>query len=328
VARLVLAVSCRASGRSAGSTSPPALVDRAATAGRRVPDNAAMPSSPAPAPGPADPLASWRAQLEAWTIPEEILARAPESPWGYPVGLFRARAEQAGTREPSPSDREAARWLPPGGTVLDVGAGAGSASLALARTAGRIVAVDESAAMLDAFVDAAAAARVPAATVQGRWPDVAVRVGPADVVVCHHVLYNVADLAPFVAALTGHARRRVVVELTGRHPLVDMGPLWRRFHGLDRPKGPTADDAEAALRALGLEVEREDRTGAPRVGFERWEDLVAFTRRRLCLPAERDPEVAAALAPRRADTELGVRADRGPQTLVTLSWSGSAPPPR
>jgi hypothetical protein len=38
--------------------------------------------------------------------------------------------------------------------------------------------------------------------------------------------------------------------------------------------------------------------------------------------------VAAALAPRRADTELGVRADRGPQTLVTLSWSGSAPPPR
>jgi SAM-dependent methyltransferase len=282
-------------------------------------------SSGAAASGPADPVQAWRAQLEAWAIPDEILARAPESPWGFPVGLFRARAEQAGAREPTTSDREAARWLPAGGTVLDVGAGGGAASLPLARAAGRIVAVDESAPMLEAFLAAASAAGVPAATVEGRWPDVAGQVTPADVVVCHHVLYNVADLVPFVAALTGHARHRVVVELTDRHPLVEIGPLWRRFHGLDRPAGPTAGDAEAALRALGLEVQREDGPGAPRTGFERWEDLVAFTRRRLCLPAEREPEVAEALAPFRAETGLGVRADRGARSLVTLSWPGSAP---
>src|SRR6266508_2384534 len=185
-----------------------------------------------------DPLARWRAQLEAWAIPEEILAAAPESPWSFPVGLFRARAERAraGGRQ-TPSNREAARWLPPGGSVLDVGAGAGAASLPLAGVAGRLVAVDESAAMVEAFLAAAAGAGAHAQGIQGRWPEVAGRVDPADVVVCHHVLYNVADLAPFAGALTDHARRRVVVELTDRHPLVGLAPLWRRFHGLERPSG-------------------------------------------------------------------------------------------
>src|SRR5919108_3550102 len=223
-----------------------------------------------------DPLARWRAELEAWAIPEEILAAAPESPWGFPVGLFRARAERAGAGgRRNPSNREAARWLRPGGGVLAVGPGAGAASLPLAGVAGRLVAVDESAAMVEAFLAAAARAGVRAEGVQGRWPEVAGRVGPADVVVCHHVLYNVAALAPFATALTGHARRRVVVELTDRHPLVDLAPLWRRFHGLERPSGPTAGDAAAVLRALGLEPRQEDWESDARYGFDRFEELVA-----------------------------------------------------
>src|SRR5919108_4884101 len=273
-----------------------------------------------------DPLARWRAQLEAWAIPEEILAAAPESPWSFPVGLFRKRAERAGAGRQTPSNREAARWLRPGGGVLAVGPGAGAASLPLAGAAGRLMAVDESAAMVEAFLAAAAGAGARAEAVQGRWPEVAGRVGPADVVVCHHVLYNVADLAPFAAALTGHARRRVVVELTDRHPLVAMAPLWRRFHGLERPAGPSADDAAAALRSLGLDLERQDWESEPRTGFERLEDLVAFTRRRLCLPADRDPEVEAALLEAGARQVDGCWAAGGPRRLATLSWPGPARP--
>ena len=71
-------------------------------------------------------------------------------------------------------------------------------------------------------------------------------------VTCHHVLYNVADLGPFVAELTSHARRLVVVELTARHPLSGLNPLWERFHGLVRPTVPTAYDALAVLEELGL----------------------------------------------------------------------------
>jgi SAM-dependent methyltransferase len=270
-------------------------------------------------------LARWREQLDGWAIPEEILAAAPESPWGFPVGLFRARARRAGSGPPTPSNREAARHLPPGGSVLDVGAGGGAASLPLAGTAGRLVGVDESPGMVASFLAAAEAAGVPAEGVEGRWPEVAGRVGPADVVVCHHVLYNVPDLAPFADALTGHARRRVVAELTERHPLVGLGPLWRRFWGLERPTGPGADDAVAALAALDLEVDRLDWENQDRFGFDDFDELVAFTRRRLCLPAGRDPEVAQALLEQGTRQVDGVWVSGQPRRVTTLSWPGSAP---
>jgi SAM-dependent methyltransferase len=269
-------------------------------------------------------LERWREQLDGWAIPEEILAAAPESPWQFPVGLFRSRARRAGSRPATPSNLEAARHLPAGGTVLDVGAGGGAASLPLAGTAGRLVGVDESPGMVASFLAAAEQAGVPAEGVEGSWPEVAGRVGPADVVVCHHVLYNVADLAPFAAALTDHARRRVVAELTERHPLVGLAPLWRRFHDLERPAGPGADDAVAALEAVGLAVDRQDWESRDRFGFDDFDELVAFTRRRLCLPAERDPEVADALLEQGTHRVDGVWVSGQPRRVTTLSWPGSA----
>jgi SAM-dependent methyltransferase len=269
-------------------------------------------------------LERWREQLDGWAIPARILAAAPESPWDYPVGLFRSRARRAGSRPVTPSNREAARFLPAGGTVLDVGAGGGAASLPLAASAGRLLAVDESPAMVTSFLDAADAAGVPAEGVEGSWPEVAGRVGSADVVVCHHVLYNVADLGPFARALTGHARRRVVAELTERHPLAGLRPLWRRFHDLDRPTGPGADDAVAALAALGLAVERQDWESQDRFGFDDFDELVAFTRRRLCLPAARDPEVAQALLAEGTRQVDGVWVSGQPRRVTTLSWPGTA----
>jgi SAM-dependent methyltransferase len=269
-------------------------------------------------------LDRWREQLEGWAIPAEILAAAPESPWGFPVGMFRSRARRAGSRPVTPSNLEAARHLPPGGSVLDVGAGGGAASLPLATEAGRLVAVDESPEMVASFLAAAEAAGVPAEGVEGRWPEVAGRVGPADVVVCHHVLYNVADLAPFAAALTGHARRRVVAELTDRHPLAGLAPLWRRFHDLERPDGPGAGDAVAALAELGLEVDRRDWENQDRFGFDDFDELVAFTRRRLCLPARSDPEVAEALLEQGTHRVDGVWVSGQPRRVTTLSWPGSA----
>jgi SAM-dependent methyltransferase len=199
--------------------------------------------------------------------------------------------------------------------VLDVGAGGGAASLPLAPPAARITAVDQSAGMLEVFAALAGRRGVDHVEVQGTWPDIAPEVEPADVVVCAHVFYNVADIEPFVAALTAKAHRRVVAELTAVHPQESLNPLWRRFHGVDRPTQPTADDALAVLTGMGLEAGAE-RWEAP----GRWEhvpreELVCFARRRLCLPPERDPEVSAAL-----DEDFIA----GPRQLVTLWWPGAA----
>src|SRR5215813_10374817 len=196
---------------------------------------------------PSDPVTAWREALAAWEIPEPILRAAPASPWATTGSLFVARA-RASTAAPAGFSYEMANdALPEGGAVLDIGAGAGAASLALAGRAGSLSAVDTDEQLLGVFSALGAEAGVPTQTIVGRWPDVAAWTAPADVVACHHVLYNVADLAPFVAELTAHARRRVVVEISARHPASMWNPLWLRLHGLVRPEGPTAEDAVAAL---------------------------------------------------------------------------------
>src|SRR3954451_8178402 len=156
-----------------------------------------------------DSARRWREDLASWAIPPEILAAAPETPWGCPTDLFARAAEEAvaaGDGPAAPSRRRALEALPAGGSVLDVGAGGGAASLPLCPPAAAVTAVDQSDGMLAAFAELAAKQGVAHREVQGSWPAVAAEVGPADVVVCHHVLYNVADIVPFLVALTAHAR--------------------------------------------------------------------------------------------------------------------------
>ena len=73
----------------------------------------------------------WSEALAGWAIPEEILAVAPESPWGFPTEVFVTAAREALVAPPTPTHRRALEALPLGGVVLDVGAGAGAASLPL-----------------------------------------------------------------------------------------------------------------------------------------------------------------------------------------------------
>jgi SAM-dependent methyltransferase len=254
----------------------------------------------------------WAAALEEWAIPEEILAAAPDSPWFLPPERFARRAARVlADPVPSPSGRRALEALAEGASVLDVGVGAGAASLALAPPATLLVGVDQSAAMLDAFAAAADDRSVAHEEVQGSWPEVAAEVEPADVVVCHHVVYNVAQLVPFVAALSASARRRVVLELTARHPLTSSNPLWLELHGVLRPTAPTAEDAVAVLEEMGLAVGVEAFERPVPESDDELADVVPFVRRQLCVGSERDAEIESLLR-RHGRAELG----RG----VTVWW--------
>ncbi len=219
----------------------------------------------------------WRLALESWAIPAEILAAAPESPWGFPPSLFvRSAAAALEDTQPTPSRLQALEKLSESddASVLDVGAGGGAASLPLSPPAQLLVAVDESEAMLDRFSQAAEERGARHQQLLGRWPDIADKSPHAHVVVCHHVFYNVQDLAPFVAALSQHAGRRVVVELTAEHPMSGLSPLWLAIHGVVRPTRPVAADALAVVRELGygaqIAYSRGHRSGTTRLWKSGW----------------------------------------------------------
>lgn len=234
---------------------------------------------------------TWSESLPRWAIPREIVDRAPTSPWIHPVSTFTPKGDlHVGT----PSRMRALEALPDGGSVLDVGCGGGRAAFGLVPPAAHVVGVDHQQGMLDVFAAQAAERGTDCTTVLGDWPAVADRTPVADVVVCHHVFYNVADLVPFVHALSSHTRRRVVVELPMHHPLSGLSAMWKEFWDLDRPVSPTAHDALAVVREAGFDAHLEEFVQVTGVRPVTDED-VEFTRIRLCLGADRDAGIRAHL---------------------------------
>lgn len=256
----------------------------------------------------------WTELLSGWGLPQGIVGQAPVSPWGHEPRRFAVD-------ETLDRDTTSARWarevLPPaGGTVVDVGCGGGRSSLVLAPPASELIGVDRSGAMLDEFVLATSAAGVARRTVHGSWPDVAVQTPVADLVVCHHVLYDVPDVVPFLLALSAHASLAVVVEIPTRHPMSAWSPAFRHFWQLERPEGPTHRDLIAVLDELGLQPEF---TTSPRPALQSYaadpDTFVPTARRRLCLGAERDAELAAWLAAHPLPWA---------DTVATIRWPGTA----
>jgi SAM-dependent methyltransferase len=186
--------------------------------------------------------------------------------------------------------------LPPGGGVLDVGAGTGRLALRLARHAGEVVAVEPQAAMAAYLTkDAAAAGLENIRLVQEGWLEAEGRIAPADIVLCAGVLFaqpGQADIARWLRTLDAHACVAVVLELVadwGGPPLVPR--LWQRFHG--EPQIPTSThiDVYAVLHELGIPANVEVYAIPARRGFWRFDsldDAVEGLREAVIMPATAD----------------------------------------
>ena len=253
----------------------------------------------------------WAEDLAAWAVPPRILAVAPAQQFVFPAEMFAPLPP--GASSPSRSTQVAAEAVPDGGSVLDVGCGGGAAAFALVPPATDLIGTDRQHDMLALFAAEAEQRKVPCRTVLGAWPDVADEVPAADVVVSHNVLYNAPDIVGFVRAVHGHARRRVVLEITERHPQQVRAPLWRHFWDLERPTGPDAGMAAQALREAGFSPTVETSTATARDQDRAAPVEAAFWCRQLCLPPEREAEVAALMR----DVEF-------PTQRVTLWWDVAA----
>ena len=172
-------------------------------------------------------------------------------------------------------------------TVLDVGAGTGRHTLALAPHVARVMAVDPSEAMLGLLrEDVEARGLRNVTTLLSDWLDA--HVEPADLVICSHVLYPIADIEPFVLKLEASAGRRVFVYLRADPLPTDMG-LWSEFYGVPLQAQPVHMDLVNVLAQLGVMADVEIVEHRFTLTFATIDEALVQVRNSLCL-AEDDAE--------------------------------------
>ena len=167
----------------------------------------------------------------------------------------RARSFHRTTRESAASDPFYLRLreeVTAQSSVLDVGAGTGRFSLALAPFARQVTALEPNASMLNYLrAEIAENGIHNLTTVESTWED-APGDPRADIVMCSHVLYPILDIVPFLEKLHAASQRACYLYL--RATPLDMltAPLWRHFHGDERCLPPGYIHALDVLYELGI----------------------------------------------------------------------------
>jgi len=222
------------------------------------------------------------------------------------------------------------RHLRPGDTVLDVGAGTGRHAIPLARHAGRVIALDPSAAMLGYLRDEAASQGLSNIDIiEGAWPEAADRAPQADIVVSAHVLYPIEDVVPFLRALDRHAGRLCFLNLMVWPPWFDQLGLWEAVHpdSSGRLPQPTYIDAVNVLHQLGCYANVEVAWVETRHAFDSLDDAVERFAESVAVgdSPERLQRLREALAERLEPLGDGRLAHpRGRYPLATIWWEAGA----
>ena len=274
--------------------------------------------------------ATWGARVRADREQVERFREVPDGLDFYaPVrSIFRADPDR--TDDPVLDALRA--MVVPGETWLDIGAGAGRYALPLARTAGRVIALDASVGMLETLREDAAAHGIDnVQPVAGRWPpdlatpEVAAALGPfpcSDVALIAHVGYDIEAILPFVKAMEAAARRLCVAVLMDAQPGAVAAPLWPPVHGEARVVLPGMNELLELLRLRGRDPDLRRVPRDARI-FESREALLGLVRRQLWVAegTSADARLLAALEPIVVEESGGVRLGVDDQATVgVVSW--------
>jgi SAM-dependent methyltransferase len=193
--------------------------------------------------------------------------------------IVHARARLAGTRaDPGYWDRRApsfarstrARadeflqvidpYLSPSKTLIDAGAGTGRHAVPLSDRLEWVTAVEPSEGMR-----AQIAPKENMTVVASTWEDA--EVAPADLVICCHVLYGVADPVPFINKLEQSARERVFIMMRESELPHPAAAIRGRLLGDAGPPMPRFSDLFMLLMQMGI---------APDVSFQRYQSVSRY----------------------------------------------------
>lgn len=136
-------------------------------------------------------------------------------------------------------------YLSPRKTVIDAGAGTGRHAAPLADRVEWVTAVEPSEGMRAMIV-----ARDNMTVVASTWEDA--EVAPADLVICCHVLYGIADPVPFIAKLEKSARERVFVMLRETDLPHPARIIRTRLVGPTGPRLPRFSELFMLLLQMGI----------------------------------------------------------------------------
>ncbi|MCY7418025.1 MAG: class I SAM-dependent methyltransferase, partial [Chloroflexi bacterium] len=213
---------------------------------------------------------------------------------------------------------------------LDVGAGGGRYSLAIARLTRRVIAVDPSRSMLDTLHAGVADSALDNVTaIEGRWPPAGWTTDPAvlapfraDVALIAHVGYDIEDIGPFLDALEAVAARRCVAVM-GEGAMTTVGRLyWAPIHGEPRVALPALPELLTLLIARGRlpEVRLVDREPPVYASFEALHDRAR--RQSWVRPGSaRDGELERLLRSDAVDTDGAWGLPEDTARIGVVSWS-------
>ncbi|HLI08857.1 MAG TPA: class I SAM-dependent methyltransferase [Ktedonobacteraceae bacterium] len=198
-------------------------------------------------------------------------------------GYHRATKE---TTQSDPFFRRVSGEVTPQTTVLDVGAGTGRFSLALAPLVLRVTAVEPNTSMLSFLQqDAQQAGFTNISYLQSGWQDAPDELR-ADVVICSHVLYPIRDIEPFLAKLLKAADRTCYIY--HRATSIDSltAPIWRHFHGDERREPPAYIHVLDILFEMGVYADVEVVRIPPSLRYPSLDVAVRELQEQLILPGD------------------------------------------